>query len=252
MTKTRESLSIALALTFFGAILLMPEPAQAQNCIKNPTHPRCVAGPKLATVSLNEDPLTGELGAFVFEVLLDGDGIPILLDGVAARNVTIRVKQQGGTARSSQTVEMTRPAEDFLVDGLAATWDAVFDACPNYFDSTTTLVKSIFVGSDDWSINFIKENNEVRLVLDNLEWSDGTSSEMTHVILQLIADADYALNPILPADDGTPSVFTLTRFRIAVFGAKKNKVDACLPRRTGDPTTKELLVPSTLSITASP
>ena len=45
MTKMRASLAIALLLTFFGAMLLSPEPAQAAvDCVKNPSHPKCADG----------------------------------------------------------------------------------------------------------------------------------------------------------------------------------------------------------------
>ena len=234
MTKTRESLSIALALTFFGAMLLMPEPAQAQNCAKHPDHPKCVARATPYAVSLT--------GAFAFDR--------------GSLEVNIKKENVGGTARSDQRVEMTRPADDFFVDGLRATWDAVFAACAGVFDPTIT-VESLRVGSDDWRIDFIGEINQIRLVVGFFNWtgSDGIErpTEDTGVFLQLIGDTDYAtkINRI-PPDPGDTSVFELVRFSIAVPGAKRKKLTPCQPRTKGEGTwaSGSLDATSTLSITA--
>ena len=242
MTKTRESLSIALALTFFGAMLLMPEPAQAQNCEKNPDHPKCVAAAIDYTVSLT--------GAFAFDA------------GSLHDMVNIKKVGPGGNARSDQPLKMTRPfkgAGDFLVEDLRATWDAVFAACPGVFNPNLEVppptVESIFVERDDWRIGFIGEINEISLVPGFFDWtgSDGVErpTEETGVFLKLIGVADYELNPIPP---GNTSVFTLDRFTIRVPGAKQKDLAPCQPKTKGSAGTSgsgSLDTPITLSITPS-
>ena len=228
MTKTRESLSIALALTFFGAILLMPEPAQAVNCEKNPSHPQCVA--TLATVSL-----TG--GAFVFDA--------------GTRDVTLKAKRNLVVARSEQDVDMTRPDEvSFPI--LAATWDQVFAACS---ELATGEIPDIFVRDDDWKITFLFDNDsgiyDVRLLLI-IRLEDDFGIPTAEITLQLIGVPDYIDDPI-PPEGVTPSEFDLTHF--AIFGTTERGIhprSACVPPGGGSFDVLPLLVPSTLSITLAP
>lgn len=233
MTKTRESLSIALALTFFGAILLMPEPAQAQNCTKNPDHPKCVGVGTEYTVSLT--------GAFVFDA--------------GTRDVTLKAKRNLVVARSEQDVNMRRPFEmsaDFLLSQLRATWDQVFAACSELAPGE---IPDIFVGDDDWKITFLFDNDsgiyDVRLLLI-IRLEDDFGMPTAEITLQLLGVPDYIDDPI-PPEGGTPSEFDLTHF--AIFGTTERGIhprSACVPPGGGSFDVLLLSVPSTLSITLAP